>query len=626
MRDLVRALATAALVLSAAGVPAQSQSAIEYRLSFADRVHRMMDVAVAFGDVPSGVLQLRMSRSSPGRYALHEFAKNVLDLRATDASGRPLVVTHPDPYGWNVTGHSGSVRVTYRVFGDRVDGTYLGVDSTHAHINMPAALLWARGLEDRPAVVRLAQPAGTTWRVATQLLPGADAFTYRAANLQYLMDSPTEFSDFGERTFTVADTAGSGRSPTFRVSVHHDGAASDLDAFARSVETIVREERGIWGEFPRYEGGTYTFIADLLPWVNGDGMEHRNSSILTSPASLRGGRSNLLDTVAHEFFHSWNVERIRPRSLEPFDFERANMSGELWLAEGFTSYYAPLVLRRSGLTTTRDFAADMGEAVSWVTASAGRLFRSAREMSELAPFVDAASPIDRTSFDNTYISYYTWGTAIGLALDLTLRDRSSGRVTLDDFMHALWQKHGRPGGRVDGAVDNPYTMDDLKTTLAAVSGDEAFARQFFASYIEGREVADYERLLGRAGILLRNVAPGRATAGSFGLQDGPGGPRVATAVPFDSPAWRAGLDRDDVLVALEGKSLASAVEFTRALQERKPGDSLPVTFRRRNELVSAVLVLADDPRVQAVPAEDAGRPVTEAQKAFREAWLRSRRQ
>jgi predicted metalloprotease with PDZ domain len=167
-------------------------------------------------------------------------------------------------------------------------------------------------------------------------------------------------------------------------------------------------------------------------------------------------------------------------------------------------------------------------------------------------------------------------------------------------------------------------MEDLQTMLGAVSGDEAFARQFFSSYIEGREVPDYERLLARAGILLRPAAPGRATAGAFRLQDGPNGARVATAVPFDSPAWRAGLDRDDVLVSIGSTKPVSAADFARAVDARKPGDALPVSFMRRGELVSAVLNLVEDPRVVAVPAEEAGQPLSDAQKTFRDGWLRSR--
>ncbi|HEX5106795.1 MAG TPA: PDZ domain-containing protein [Vicinamibacterales bacterium] len=620
MRSSLRASLAALIVLAAGAVIPAQQDAIEYRLSFAERVHRFMDVTATFSDLPQGTLQLRMSRSSPGRYALHEFAKNVLDVRASDASGRPLSLTHPDPYGWEVSGHSGTVRVSYRVFGDRTDGTYLGVDTTHAHINMPSALMWARGLEQRNIVVRFERPAGTAWRVATQLLPGPDALTYRAANLQYLMDSPSEFSEFSERTFQLAESGGQ----TFRLAVHHDGTNAELDAFAADVEKIVRETGAVWGEYPRYEGGRYTFIADYLPWVTGDGMEHRNSTVLTSPSSLRSNRMNLLDTVAHEFFHSWNVERIRPKSLEPFDFERANMSGELWLAEGFTSYYGGLIMRRAARTPLREFTADIGRAVDAVLGTPGRQFRSAREMSELAPFVDAASSIDRTSFDNTYISYYTWGAAIGLALDLTLRDRSDSRVTLDDFMRALWQRHGKPGGRADGVVDNPYVSDDLKSALGTVSGDPAFANDFFSRFVEGREVADYTHLLSRAGILVRRVAAGQATAGAFRLQDGPTGVRVVSAVPFESPAYRAGLERDDVLVTVAGTKLNSAAEFTRAVQVRKPGDSLAITFQRRGQVVSASLVLVEDARVQAVPAEEAGQTLSDAQRTFRDAWLGSR--
>ena len=322
-------------------------------------------------------------------------------------------------------------------------------------------------------------------------------YTFSAPNLQYLMDSPTEVSAFGLRTFSVSEVAA---SPVFRLVVHHAGTDAELDAFAVDVQKIVREARHVFGEYPAYEGNTYTFLADYLPWANGDGMEHRNSTILTSTTSIRSNRIGLLDTISHEFIHGWNIERIRPRSLEPFNFEDANMSGELWLGEGFTSYYGPLVLLRAGLTQVDDFAAEMTDVVNAVANSPGRRIRSAEDMSRLAPFVDAAVSVDRTSFDNTYISYYTWGAAIALGLDLTLRDRSNGKTTLDDFMRALWQKHGKPGGKAPGYVDNPYTVADLKATLAAVAGDAAFAESFFARFIQGRELVDYGPLLERVGL------------------------------------------------------------------------------------------------------------------------------
>ena len=166
-----------------------------------------MQVEVRFTEVPDGPLQVHMSRSSPGRYAVHEFAKNVYDVRIDDGNGRALKVDSPNTSEWDVAGHSGTVRVRYRVFGNQVDGTFLAVDTTHAHINIPAALMWARGLEDRPVRVTFDPPAGRNWRVATQLHPTDDPHTFTAANLQYLVDSPTEVSNFVLRTFQVEQAA-----------------------------------------------------------------------------------------------------------------------------------------------------------------------------------------------------------------------------------------------------------------------------------------------------------------------------------------------------------------------------------------------------------------------------------
>jgi predicted metalloprotease with PDZ domain len=484
-----------AAVLSIGALELRAQSATVYRLT--EREQTIMQVEATFTDVPAGPLQLHMSRSSPGRYALHEFAQNVLDVRATDGAGKPLTITRREPHRWDVDGHSGEVRVSYRVSDDRVDGTYLAISGAHAHINMPAAIMWARGFDQRPFSIRFEPPAGASWRIATQLLPGRDALTFTAPNLQYLMDSPAELSAFALRTFTVADEA---RTPVFRVAVHHRGTDAEVDAFVRDVETIVRETRYVFGEFPAFENNTYTFIADYLPGNRVDGMEHRNSTVMTSPRTLAAGRADHLATAAHEFCHAWNVERIRPASLEPFNFEAANVSGELWLAEGFCDYYRTLVLRRSGLVSMSDYAREIASVLSAVIAVPRP--RSAVEMSRLAPLVDGAAVVDTASLDG-YISYYTWGDAIGLALDLSLRDRTGGRVTLDDYMRALWVRFGRSAAARPGYVASPYTLADIRKTLAEVAGDEAFAVDFFERFIEGRDVADYARLLSQAGFLLR---------------------------------------------------------------------------------------------------------------------------
>jgi predicted metalloprotease with PDZ domain len=606
------------IVCLCASSVAHAQAPITYQLSFPERAHHLMQVEATFAEVPDGVLQLRMSRSSPGRYSLHEFAKNVFDVQIVDPSGKALTVNRPNPHEWDVSGHSGTVRVSYKVFGDRVDGTYLAVDTSHAHINMPAVIMWARGLERRTMVVRFDRPAGSSWKVATQLMSGADNYTFTAPNLQYLMDSPTEFSNFSLRTFTVSDSS---RTPVFRLAVHHLGNESDVDVLARDVQSIVREAMRVFGEYPAYEGNTYTFIADYLPWAAGDGMEHRNSTILTSANSIKTHRADLLDAASHEFFHGWNVERIRPQSLEPFNLDETNMSGELWLAEGFTNYYGPLIKKRAGLSTLKVFLQDLGGAIDTVITSPGRSLRSAVEMSQLAPFVDRAATGDRTNFDNTFISYYTWGSEIAVGLDLMLRDRTDGRVSLDDFMRALWERYGKPGTRVAGYVETPYTSGDLKTTLASVSGDASFANEFFARYVEGREVVDVQKLVARAGILWRPVAPGRAYAGALKIQETPAGARIVDEVPSGTPAYAAGLSRDDVIVSIGGTRVTTAAEIDKVVAARKAGDPLPIVYDHHGERVTTALALVENPHRELVAVEDAGQTLTDEQRRFRDRWL-----
>jgi len=619
MATRVRLLVVALVVLSAAR-PGLAQSVVTYRFSFPEREHHVLNVEATFPDLPAEPLRLHMSRSSPGRYSLHGFAKNVFDIHITDPAGQPLAVTRPNPDEWDVITHPNTVRVTYRVFGDSVDGTYLAVDATHAHINMPAVIVWARGLELRPVMVRVEPPPRAGWRVATQLMPGNDPLTFTAPNLQYLMDSPTEVSAFVLRTFTVPDEA---RTPLFRFALHHDGGDTEVASFVRDVERIVREERAVFGEFPAYESNTYTFITDYLPWARGDAMEHRNSTAIASPSSIRDNRPALLQSIAHEFFHGWNVERIRPRSLEPFNFEDVNISGELWLAEGFTNYYGPLAVHRAGLSTLKNFADEIGSTIDTVLTAPGRLFRTAEEMSQAAAFADGARWIDPTNGENTFISYYEWGEAIALGLDLTLRVRSSGRLTLDDVMRAMWQTYGKPGGRSIGYVDRPYTMEDAKATLASVSGDAAFAQDFFTRYIQGHDVVDYAPLLARAGLVMRPVAPGQAYAGRLQLEDVGNGARVVTVVPAGSPAYVAGLERDDVLLSVGGQTIRGVADLSRTLRSHRPGETLPIVFLRRGERVSAVMTLGADPHQEVVPAEEVGQPLTDAQKRFRDAWLSS---
>ncbi len=607
-----------AAVLGTVALPLQAQTrSVEYEVAFPNAEQHQARVTATFRGVPRGQpLQIRMSRSSPGRYALHNFAKNVYDVEAVDGQGRRLALARPDAHGWNAAGHDGTVRVSYTVWGDRVDGTYAAIDRTHAHLNVPATFAFARGMENVP--LRLAVRARPGWRVATQLRPTADSTVFTAPSWQYFADSPVEV---GPVTFREWRVSGGGKSGTIRLAVHHLGGEAQVDSFAAMVRGVVDEEIGVWGEPAAYDFGTYTFLADYLPWAAGDGMEHRNSTVVTSRGSLatRADRLRVLGTVAHEFFHSWNVERLRPRALEPFDLERENVSPELWFAEGVTSYYDALVTRRAGYMSDEEYADALTGPINTVITAPGRRHASATEMSAQAPFSDAAVSIDPTNRQNTFISYYTWGEALGAALDLTLRTRFN--VTLDDYMRALWTRFGREQTAAL-APARPYTLADLRATLGQVTRDTAFANDFFARYVEGREAADYERLLASAGFLLQRTAPGTAYLGAALADDSTG--VLVNSVLETGSLYPAGITGGDRIHSLDGEAVTSAAALGTAIGGRRPGEVVRMDVTTRAGRLTVPVTLRERTDVRVVTFESTGRPLTDAQRAFRQRWLASR--
>ncbi|WP_298162308.1 PDZ domain-containing protein [Brevundimonas sp.] len=600
-RRLLTACACAALTFAAGAVQAQ-----DYDISFDNAVHHEARITVTYRDVGTAPVRFQMSRSSPGRYAIHEFGKNVYSVSAVDGQGRALALERTDPYGWTVPGHDGTVSLSYTLFGDRSDGTYSQIDATHAHLNMPATLVWATGFDDRSATVRF-RPLSPDWTIATQLQPQSDPNTFAAPNLQYLMDSPTELSDHMVREWTV-DDAGTPR--TVRIAAHHAGTEAEMDIFAERARRIVDAQIAVFGDVPDYDFGTYTFIADYLPWVSGDGMEHRNSTIINDTRSFAQADFDQLGTLSHEFFHSWNVERIRPDELEPFDFTRANPTPSLWFAEGFTSYYGPLAMRRAGVSKVDDFLGEMGGQLNFVQNASGRRYGSPQEMSLRAPFVDAATSIDPTNA-NIFVSYYPYGAVIAFGLDLTLRQRFPGK-TLDDLMREMWRTHG--------VTERPYAPADIEAALARVTGDPAFAADVFDRQIRGSELPDFAPLLAQAGIVIRPASPTAAWAGAVRFP-ATGPAIIPAALAPGTPLYEAGLDRGDQIVTVGETTIAGGADWTAALAAARPGDALPIRFLQRGMERSATLRLVADPSFRLLRAEADGGAVTPAQMAFRQAWL-----
>ena len=614
MKKLLLLAAVLGTFFSACTDKKDTTAEIKYDVRFPNAAHNEAEIRLTVSNLNPGPVQFAMSRTSPGRYALHEFAKNVYNVQAKNSRGDTLAIDHPDLHNWTVQKHDGTIQFSYTLYGNRADGTYSGINRKHAHLNMPATFVWADEFKDQPITVQFHPPQGSEWKVATQLKPTDEQYAFTAPDFYYFMDSPTELSNFGLNSWSVAaDTT----EYTIRLALHHNGTEQQLNDYAWMAKKVVAEQMAVYGEPPAFDYSTYTFIADYLPYVFGDGMEHRNSTILTSQRSLAEGAMRNLGTLSHEFFHAWNVERIRPESLEPFDFTEVNVSGALWFAEGFTSYYDDLIIRRTGLTDNKAYAEGWGGTLNYVLNSAGSNYYSSVEMSRQAPFVDAASSIDPQNKSNTFISYYSWGAVLGLGLDLTLRFQFKD-ITLDDYMRAMWNAYGKP--------EKPYTLDDLEKTLAEVTDSTDFAEDFFDRHIYGSEHIHLKPLLAKAGFLMQKENAGKAVL-SFGgnkIDFEKPEPTISSNTTVGSPLYKAGLDRGDAIISISGKTIADARVLQQILVAHAAGDSLAIQYKSLGEEYSSTLVLAEDPTLQLVPFEQINKDLTPEIKAFREDWLGSK--
>ncbi|MFK2818906.1 peptidase M61 [Flavobacteriaceae sp. LMIT009] len=565
-----------------------------YQISFENAVHHEAKVEATFTNLINKEVEFRMSRTSPGRYALHEFVKNVYEVEVTDGQGNKLDATRPDPYSWLVKGHDGTINVKYTLFANRGGGTYAQIDETHAHLNIPATFMYAPELANDEIEITFNAREDLNWKVATQL-KHKEGNTYYARDLQYFMDSPTEISDHDVRSFDVD-------GQTVSLVLHHNGTDAELDEYFEKVKKVVVEQKAVYGELPEFDYDNYYFLTCYIPNASGDGMEHRNSTICTSTRSLAdGGMERNIGTISHEFFHAWNVERIRPQSLEPFDFEEANMSGELWFAEGFTSYYTNLILCRAGLITPERYISGLTGTFNYVWNSPGRQFFNPIEMSYQAPFVDAARSVDPVNRGNTFISYYSYGSALGLALDLSLREKG---LNLDDYMKLTWTKFGKD--------EIPYEISDLQNTLNEYAGN-GFGDEFFNNYIYKSEMPDMKSLFESVGVSLTQ----NLEEISFGARINNNNV-ISGNTSIGSSSYNAGLENGDKIIQVGDVVLSDHI--SNVLNKFRAGDKVKIVYERLGNQKETEVTFVGDPSYSISMNAEA----TENQNKAREAWLRSR--
>ena len=609
------------LFIAAYAMAQDVQKAIFYAVSFPDAAHHEADIVMTIPDAPAREFKVRVSRSSAGRYATHEFGKNIYNVTATEVGGAPIALKQLEGDVYEVgADHPGTVVIHYTLFGNWTDGTYASIDTSHAHLNMPAAFMWVPGQEKRPVKFEFNSLDKYGWKVATQLKHDGENI-YSAPGLQYMMDSPTELSDFKETSWDVVNT--DGNKEKINLTVHSDDAQAVIDNFGKLVQKMVLEEKAVFGELPAYDYGEYTFLDDVYPTNSGDGMEHRNSTCIVQPvAKVEGNEIRLLSTFSHEYFHSWNVKRIRPKSLEPFNFEHANMSGELWFAEGFTQYYGEMLLVRSGFHTVDEYTRTLGGLVNSVLNTPGAAKYTPIQSSDYSVFADAGVSIDPNNDNNIFTSYYYYGGATALALDLRLR--SEFNLTLDDYMRTVWLARGK--------VMKPYTIPDLQSDLAKLTKNPKFAACFFNRYIYGVEKNNYWALLAKAGLLLRKAQPGKAWAGPLSTMPGRGrsgqvhiagaeGLAIQSSTIIGTPIYKAGLDAGDVILKADGKDITNAQAFNDIVAGKNIGDKIVVNYKNRTGDHETTITLEENPDLEVITFEKAGKELTKDQQDFRNNWL-----
>jgi predicted metalloprotease with PDZ domain len=593
----------ALLLLSPGVTPARAQGAqggaqpIRYTLSFPAPQTHYIEVAATVPTDGRPEIELMMPVWTPGSYLVREYERNVEAVTATGADGRSLRVDKSDKNRWRIAaGGAASVTVKYRVYAREMSVRTNWVEAGFALINGAPTFMTLAGSGPRPHEVTIDLPPA--WKRALSGMPEipGGGHRFRAPDFDTLVDSPIVLGNPAIYPFEVDG------KKHYLVN-EGEGGVFDGARAAKDLEKIVREHRRVWGGLPYDQ---YYFF-NLLT-APGNGLEHKNSNVITfdrwatrTPAAYLAW----LRIQAHEHFHAWNVKRLRPVELGPFDYENENITRSLWIAEGITDYYAPLSVNRAGLSTDADVLSELSSNIEELQTSPGRLVTSA-EQASMDAWIKYYRP-DENSV-NVTVSYYTKGAVLGFLLDAKIRKATSGVKTLDDVMRAAYQKFSGTRG---------FTPDEFRAVAEQVAGTSL--QSFWATAVQGTGELDYSEALDTFG--LRFASPAPATRPYVGVATrNDAGRLVVTQVRRGTPAHAAGINVDDEILAI-GDFRVRADQWNNRLDQYKPGDIVSVLVARREQLMRIDLTLGAEPartwHLEVNPA------ATETQKRQLTRWLQA---
>jgi predicted metalloprotease with PDZ domain len=603
------------LMLGLAGQPLFAQVAaasalgLQYTLNLPQPWTHMVDLEIVARKLETPALDFVIPAWAPGRYAIYDFAKNVQEFSAHGASDRSLPWSKIDKQTWRVDTREagGTVKVRYRVFANDLTGSFSQVDSTHANLNGPSIFMYVDGHKPDPITLKIEAPEA--WKVMTGFSVDITNRSFHAPNYDVMVDTPLEISP--DCTIDQFEE----RGKIIRVAVHpFAGHTADRAEFIEGLKKIVRAEMAV---LPAPDFQDYLFIVHFAPDITaGDGMEHLNSTQIIVPSNLRDGYREALETAAHEFFHVWNVKRLRPAALGPFDYTRENYTPSLWFAEGVTTYYGYLFLLKSGIWSRQQFLERLAGEAAALEREPGRALMSAESSSFNAWFYDRSPQMQETNFSNTTISYYNKGAILGMLLDLEIRSRTKGQKTLLDVLSRLYQECYQSPATSYYGPGRGYRETDILEALNAVTGSDF--GPFFDRDVRGTDEIAYNETLKAVGLQLRvATAPDASPSLGVALQPEDRGARIVSVVPGGA-AERAGLSRDDLLLNVDDQSLATE-ELSSRLRAYPAGARVPITFERHGSRESVTVTL-DPPLKNQYSMVPLPSP-TPDQDALQNAWL-----